>query len=411
MSADQIVVLLAEDEPAHREAIRRNLAATGARFEVRTANSLGEYLEMAAADPPDIAMVDLNLPDGRAVEVLTSPAESGPFPVLVMTSYGNEQTAVEALKSGALDYLVKSPEAFADMPRIIERSLREWKLLLERKRAEEQLRKAHDELEVQVRERTEELAKTITLLQEEMSERLHAMEALRQQERLLILQSRFAAMGEMIGNIAHQWRQPINGLGLIVQDMALTYDLGGFNRDFLADRVDKATELISHMSRTIDDFRDFFKQDKKIVPFNVRELIEKSVSLVEASFRSQDISIEVHAPGNPVINGYPGEYSQVLLNILVNARDALLERGTPNPEITVTLCTENGKTAVTIADNAGGIAEDIMDKVFDPYFTTKGPQRGTGIGLFMAKTIIEKNMNGRVTARNAESGAEFRIEV
>ncbi len=139
MRSGPVVIQVVEDDPAHREAIRRTMEANCAGFEVRTAETLREYLEMAAAAPPDIALVDLNLPDGRAVEVLTSPAEAGPFPVLVMTSYGNEQTAVEALKSGALDYVVKSPEAFAAMPRIIERSLREWKLLLERKRNEEKI--------------------------------------------------------------------------------------------------------------------------------------------------------------------------------------------------------------------------------------------------------------------------------
>jgi len=140
MESTLIRMLIVEDEAAHVEAIRRALKAAGTDgIEIRVAGTLSEYRECVAASLPDIALVDLNLPDGRAVEVLTSPPEAGPFPVLVMTSYGNEQTAVEALKSGALDYVVKSPEAFANIPRTVTRALREWNLLRERKRAEEEL--------------------------------------------------------------------------------------------------------------------------------------------------------------------------------------------------------------------------------------------------------------------------------
>jgi PAS domain S-box-containing protein len=133
-------ILIVEDEQAHAEAIRRSLKTAGLKAEVLVAGTLMEYREIAVARPPEIALLDLNLPDGRAVEVLTSPAEAGPFPILIMTSYGNEEIAVEAMKSGALDYIVKSPEAFSEMPRIVERALREWRLLQERKQADEALR-------------------------------------------------------------------------------------------------------------------------------------------------------------------------------------------------------------------------------------------------------------------------------
>ncbi len=133
-------ILIAEDEQAHAEAIRRSFQTAGLNAEVLVAGTLQEYREITAAQPPDIALLDLNLPDGRAVEVLTSPAEAGPFPVLIMTSFGNEKIAVEAMKAGALDYIVKSPEAFSEMPRLVERALREWRLLQERKQADGALR-------------------------------------------------------------------------------------------------------------------------------------------------------------------------------------------------------------------------------------------------------------------------------
>ena len=144
MSETCIRVMIVDDDPAHAEAIQRYLEDSGMAARIQVASSLQEFRNATAIDPPDIALVDLNLPDGRAVEILSSPPESGPFPILIMTSYGNEQIAVEVLKSGALDYFVKTPAAFEDIPRTVARSMREWKLLQERKNIEEALREILD---------------------------------------------------------------------------------------------------------------------------------------------------------------------------------------------------------------------------------------------------------------------------
>ncbi|HEY5521983.1 MAG TPA: HAMP domain-containing sensor histidine kinase, partial [Desulfuromonadaceae bacterium] len=216
---------------------------------------------------------------------------------------------------------------------------------------------------------------------------------------------------EMVNNIAHQWRQPLNMLGLVVQQVPLFYDSDEFSREFLEENTAKAMELIRHMSQTIDDFRNFFKSGKEKVAFSVNQVIARSLSLIEKSFTDQKIGITLHHEGDPMANGYPNEYAQVLLNILMNARDALVEHNVDDALITIHTYAEGGKTVVSITDNARGIADEIMNRLFDPYFTTKEPDKGTGIGLFMSKTIIEKNMGGRLTVRNTGSGAEFRIEV
>ena len=248
-------------------------------------------------------------------------------------------------------------------------------------------------------------------LRDETIERLWATEALREKEQMLIQQSRQAAMGEMIGNIAHQWRQPLNTLGLTVQQLSLYYDLGEFTKEFLDNSVDKSMGLIQHMSQTIDDFRNYFRPDKEKVEFKVQEAIASTLTLIEDSFKSQQIGIELVAKGDPVIPGFRNEFAQVVLNILNNARDVLMEREIKDPKVTITIGSENDRAVVIIADNAGGIPEEIMGKIFDPYFTTKGPQAGTGVGLFMSKTIIDKNLGGSLTAQNIAAGAEFRIEV
>ena len=297
--------------------------------------------------------------------------------------------------------------------------------ITERKQAEEKLQQAHDELELRVAERTEELALSIKRLQDEIMERkrtenslreetakrLRAVEALREKEQMLIHQSRQAVMGEMIDNIAHQWRQPLNTLGLTIQQLSLLYDSGQFSREFLNQIVSRSMKQIHYMSRTIEDFRNFFSPDKQKIEFKVRESIDNILSLLDGSLRTSSIGVEIAAKDELVIHGYQNEFAQVLLNILVNAKDALIEKEVSDPRVAITLSHEDGCAVVTIADNAGGIPEEILGKIFDPHFTTKGPQRGTGVGLFMSKAIIEKNMGGRLSVCNVADGAEFRIEV
>ena len=181
--------------------------------------------------------------------------------------------------------------------------------ITEHKRAKENLQKAHAELEQRVAERTAELAAALQTLQVETSERIQAVEALREKEQMLIQQSRQAAMGEMIGNIAHQWRQPLNLLGLTSQQLLLFYDLGEFDRTFLAENIEKVMGLIQHMSQTIDDFRNYFKPDKEKSDFRVQQTIANTMSLLKGSLQSPRIGIEIDVQDDPVIHGYPNEFA------------------------------------------------------------------------------------------------------
>ncbi len=284
----------------------------------------------------------------------------------------------------------------------MEDALHEQAMLLQQEVVERQ--QAQESLAAQQRQ-LEELNKILARgINEAVSE-------LRHKDQMLIQQGRQAAMGEMIHNIAHQWRQPLNNVGLIIQNIQIALqsgktDVGEINRD-----IASAMDSILHMSRTIDDFRSFFLQEREKRRFDVNQVVARSIELVAATLQDSNIQVEVISVNGASAVGYPNEYAQVLLNILGNARDALMERRVTAGRITIRTGTENGRSVVTIRDNGGGIAEDILPKVFDPYFTTKEPGKGTGIGLYMSKVIIEQHMEGRLSARNAEDGAEFRIEV
>jgi signal transduction histidine kinase len=239
----------------------------------------------------------------------------------------------------------------------------------------------------------------------------NALEELRQNDRLMINQSRQAAMGDMINNIAHQWRQPLNNIGLIVQSIRYDFDAGAMTSAQMTQEIDKCMEIISFMSQTINDFRNFFREDKQTSLFNVRERIENAIKLMSASLKHNHISVFLDSDADVEVNGLPNEFSQAILNLLANARDALLEREAALPKISINInCTEPA-CVISVSDNAGGIPDDIFDHVFDPYFTTKEQGKGTGIGLYITKTIIEKHMGCSVSVHNRAEGAEFTITI
>ena len=233
----------------------------------------------------------------------------------------------------------------------------------------------------------------------------------REKDHLLIQQAKLASMGEMIGNIAHQWRQPLNNVGLLIQDLKNARQFGDLDEGYLNDSVDKAMAIIQGMSATIDDFRYFFAPQKEPQKFSVAESAIKAISFVDANFKNNGIDIELDIKDDITIEGFPNEYSQVLLNLLNNAKDVLIERDVKKPKVTIRLYREDNRGLLTISDNGGGIPADIMDKIFEPYFSTKKEDKGTGIGLYMSKMIIENKGNGKLTAKNTEDGAEFRIEM
>ncbi|QKF80531.1 sensor histidine kinase [Halarcobacter ebronensis] len=230
-----------------------------------------------------------------------------------------------------------------------------------------------------------------------------------QNETLLINQSKLASMGEMIGNIAHQWRQPLTHLSYIIMNIKAAYDNNKLNNEYISKKSEEANRQIEFMSQTIDDFRNFFKTSKLQSDFSLIECIKENIRLLNESFKVLDIEIKLFYKKDFQINTYKGQLSQVIFNLLNNAKDEFIKNKTINPKIVIELSKTDKYFIIKIIDNAGGIEEKILKKIFEPYFTTK--ESGLGIGLYMSKIIIEKNMKGKLEVVNRKDGAEFIISL
>ena len=281
----------------------------------------------------------------------------------------------------------------------------------ERTRSAAALHEKAIELEQEIAER-QKAQEALELLNATLEERIQQTIAeLRTKDDLLIHQNRLAAMGELLTSIAHQWRQPLNNIAICIQTLQFLHQQQELTEEEMDQQIRTVMDLLTYMSHTIDDFRKFFREDREEYEFVLREVVERSLNLIKAALAANDIQVTVEGDETVRAMGHPNEYSHALMNILHNARDILLERQVADPRIRVAIFNEQGRSVVTVQDNGGGIPDAIMPQIFDPYFTTKGPAVGTGIGLYMARTLIERNMGGRLTARNVDGGAEFRIEL
>lgn len=178
----------------------------------------------------------------------------------------------------------------------------------------------------------------------------------------------------------------------------------------LLDKIDKLHDITNYMSQTIDDFKNFFTSEKEKVNFRISEQINTSVNIIASSLKLYKIDLDIIIKNNPIVYGYKNEYSQVLINILTNAKDMLIQRNIANPKIIISIEQRNNNLIVSIIDNAKGITVFPIEKIFEPFYTS-GKVNGSGIGLFMSKLIVENNMNGSLNAKNYESGAKFIISI
>ncbi len=232
---------------------------------------------------------------------------------------------------------------------------------------------------------------------------------IKEKEQQLIHQSRLAQMGEMISMIAHQWRQPLSAISGTANNLALNLMFDDIDKEEFTKEIELIIGYSQHLSHTIDDFRDFFEEEKEKETLTLEEIVTRTLNIIKVSVENKNIKIETHFNCPKLVTTYVNEVNQVVLNLIRNAEDILLERKIKNPTITIEALCEDNNLLLRVKDNGGGIPKSIMNRIFDPYFSTKKEKDGTGLGLYMSKTIIYEHCNGKLSVKNDKYGAVFTI--
>ncbi|MEA2050871.1 MAG: ABC transporter substrate-binding protein [Campylobacterota bacterium] len=264
------------------------------------------------------------------------------------------------------------------------------------------LNKSNQDLQIAVDKKTKELKKLNKNLEKRIKE---AIKENSQKDTILFSQSKMAAMGEMIGNIAHQWRQPLSIISTTASGLQIQIEYDMFKKDEAIKNLDSLVDATKYLSQTIDDFQDFLKPTKKSHIFNAKDVIDKNIDMFGKSFINNNIEFIISAE-DISIDGNENELFQVVINILNNAKDAFKDKNMDNKLIFISLFKKENKLILNIKDNAGGIPQNILGNIFEPYFTTKHKSQGTGIGLYMSFQIISNTFNGTLVASNEQYNYE-----
>ncbi len=376
-------ILIIEDEVVNIEILVEMLTK---KYELKVAYDGLMGIKIAKKILPDIILLDIEMPKMDGFEVvyeLKNCDDTKDIPIIFVTSKTHKEVIITALNSGAVDYIIK-PYFKEELKTRIANHLK------------------------------------TRLLQKELNNRNKI------QEQLLIQQSKLASMGEMIGAVAHQWRQPLTSLGGILTNIEESYEEGKLSSDYLEKQIDTAEKNIMYMSKTIDDFRNFFVPSKYKEPFSVSTAVINAISIIDDAFKNSEINIIFSINQKKIndykdkknnnlflVNGYANEFSQVIINILQNSKDAILENINfiEDKNIFVDISSDENSVKIVIKDSAKGIPTSIINRIFEPYFTTKEEGKGTGIGLYMSRMIIETNMQGKLNVSNYENGAIFEINM
>lgn len=423
-------VLIVEDSPSARKLLRLTLKHYGCTV-IEACDGV-EGLELAARNLPDVIISDALMPRMDGFQLLrglksNSRLKSIPF-IFYSSTYTGEKEADLALSLGAEAFIAKPTEP-AKLWEMTCTIMSEWEA---RKKTpahppidesdEQYLLEYSRVVAAKLEEKVGELEDALTL-RKQAEEQLRALNAEleqqvaveveknREKDRIMAHQARLAAMGEMLRNIAHQWRQPLNNISLIVQNLQIEFNDGALTQPLCHEHVQDCLKFLTYMSRTIDSFSAFYQPDGERQIFDLYDTVTDAMSLVWEELESHGITVNLVKERDSSVNGFKKEFSQAFLNIIQNAREAILLRQPPDPSIEI-VCSQRGESAVvTVRDNGGGIPTELMDKIFDPYFTTKFMSQGTGVGLYMSKMIIERHMGGTISIANNAAGAEVTLEL
>jgi signal transduction histidine kinase len=244
----------------------------------------------------------------------------------------------------------------------------------------------------------------------ELEEKIkEAVEENRKLDQAMFQQSRLAQMGEMLSMIAHQWRQPLSAISSTATALKLKATLNKADKQIVIEKADDIVKYSKHLSSTIDDFRSFFKSNKDKKETDLNDIVTSVLNITKHSLENKSIELIVDTKCKKTFYSYPNELKQVLLNLIKNAEDALLEKKIKKPKIYIKTYESNDKLVLEVLDNAGGIEDKIMERIFDLYFSTKIKKDGTGLGLYMSKIIVEEHCRGRIEVKNIQNGAMFKV--
>lgn len=328
----------------------------------------------------DLIITHLNMPNMNGIEMISKIREiSKDITVLVLSSQTNYY--IELIKLGIDGFILKPVETNQFIEVLTK--------VIEKLKNKQELYEYRTNLEQKVED---EIVKRTT------------------SEKMLLQQSKLAVMGEMMDSVAHQWKQPINNINMHVDMIQYDYEDGFVNKEYIQEFQETIFTQVEHMTNTLNEFRSFFRPDKKIVPFSIDKAIESVLVLMKDELLKNVIKVEVEIIDNFTVDAIENEFKHVFINLINNAKDALNENGVKNKWIKITTIVENGINKIYVQDNAGGIPDFIIDSIFDANVTSKAQSNGTGIGLYMSKLIVEK-YDGIISVKNDSeiNGALFTI--
>ena len=382
-----ITVLYAEDESVIQDGITETLnlfeinviCAKNGQEGLSIFNSLNKKI--------DLILTDIKMPKLDGLGMIKKIREiDKEIPVIITTAHQETNFLMQSIELDISAYVLKPIDIYK-----LEESLIK---AMESKVLREELREKNKVLEIEIKKNEEK-------------------------QKIMEAQSRFAAMGEMISMIAHQWRQPLASIGtasfnlkykLLSEEYDLETKKGREEQsNFFKKKLDEIELYVQNLTTTIDDFRNFFKTDKNFVNINIENPIKNTLKIMQEDLKSNNIDVTLNFKSQNKINIYENEIIHVIINILKNAQDKFLEKKIQNARIEIETLDLENSVKIDVYDNGGGIKKENLDIIFEPYFSTKKEKNGTGIGLYMSKIIVEKNHKGKIYATNIKEGICFSI--
>ena len=355
---------------------------------VNTALKAKTAVQKLQKEDYQLIILDMELPDMHGLELLEFIRRDVRFlsiPIIVLSGTSTPEIVRDVLKNGANDFLKK--------PYVFEEFILKVDLWIDYFKKEKEL---------------EEKTFKLQFMNENLERLVYEeVEKNRKKDKMMFAQSRHAQMGEMIAMIAHQWRQPLNAISVAMSVIEFRVEAGQFTKEDAKKVTSKIQSYIKYLSNTIDDFRNFFKPEKDKRVSDFEKVLQTVLSLVQHTLEQKNIKLETKIVKLESFFAYENELVQVILNIIKNAQDILIEKNIKNPVITI----EIDGNKLSVIDNGGGIPANIKEEIFDPYFSTKTEKNGTGLGLYMAKMIIEEHSHGKIYVENVDNGAKFTIEM